>query len=80
MTREISRQTFLRGAAGALAAGAFFGSARAGGEPVGSGWEGLSGAIGGQVIQPNGPQFGSAKQVFNTNFNGMTPAAVVTAS
>jgi FAD/FMN-containing dehydrogenase len=78
LTREISRQTFLRGAAGALAAGAFFGSARAGGEPVGSGWEGLSGAIGGQVIQPNGPQFGSAKQVFNTNFNGMTPAAVVT--
>lgn len=80
MTREISRQTFLRGAAGALAAGAFFGSARAGGEPVGSGWEGLSRAIGGQVIAPNGPQFGSAKQVFNTNFNGMTPAAVVTAS
>jgi FAD/FMN-containing dehydrogenase len=78
LTREISRQTFLRGAAGALAAGAFFGSARAGGEPVGSGWEALSGAIGGQVIQPNGPQFGSAKQVFNTNFNGMTPAAVVT--
>ena len=78
MTREISRQTFLRGAAGALAAGAFFGSARAGGEPVGSGWDGLSRAIGGQVIAPNGPQFGSAKQVFNTNFNGMTPAAVVT--
>ncbi len=80
MTREISRQTFLRGAAGALAAGAFFGSARAGGEPVASGWDGLSRAIGGQVITPSGPQFGSAKQVFNTNFNGMTPAAVVTAS
>ena len=78
LTREISRQTFLRGAAGALAAGAFFGSARAGGEPVGSGWDGLSRAIGGQVIAPNGPQFGSAKQVFNTNFNGLTPAAVVT--
>jgi FAD/FMN-containing dehydrogenase len=63
-----------------LAAGAFFGSARAGGEPVGSGWDGLSRAIGGQVIAPNGPQFGSAKQVFNTNFNGLTPAAVVTAT
>jgi FAD/FMN-containing dehydrogenase len=74
----MSRQTFLRGAAGALAAGAFFGSARAGGEPIASGWDGLSRAIGGQVIQPNGPQFGSAKQVFNTNFNGLTPAAVVT--
>ncbi len=78
MTREMSRQAFLRGAAGALAAGAFFGSARAGGEPVISGWDGLSRAIGGQVIQPGGPQFGSAKQVFNTNFNGLTPAAVVT--
>ena len=78
MTREMSRQTFLRGAAGALAAGAFFGSGRAGGEPVVSGWDGLSRAIGGQVIQPNGPQFGSAKGVFNTNFNGLTPAAVVT--
>lgn len=56
-----------------------FGSGRAGGEPIASGWDGLSQAIGGQVIQPNsGPQFATAKQVFNTNFNGMTPAAVVT--
>jgi FAD/FMN-containing dehydrogenase len=78
LTREMSRQTFLRGAAGALAAGAFFGSARAGGEPVASGWDALSRGIGGQVISPSGPQFGSAKQVFNTNCNGMTPAAVVT--
>ncbi|HZC92299.1 MAG TPA: FAD-binding oxidoreductase [Mycobacterium sp.] len=79
MAGEISRQTFLRGAAGALAAGVVFGSGRAGGEPIASGWDGLSQAIGGQVIQPNsGPQFATAKQVFNTNFNGMTPAAVVT--
>ena len=69
MTREISRQTFLRGAAGALAAGAFVGSGRASGEPVASGWDGLSRSIGGQVIQPNAPQFGSAKAVFNTNYN-----------
>ena len=80
MTREISRQTFLRGAAGALAAGAFIGSGRASGEPVGSGWDGLSRSISGQVIQPNAPQFGSAKAVFNTNYNGLTPAAVVTAT
>ncbi|HEY2450194.1 MAG TPA: FAD-binding oxidoreductase [Mycobacterium sp.] len=79
MAGEISRQTFLRGAAGALAAGVVFGSGRAGGEPLASGWDGLSQAIGGQVIQPNsGPQFATAKRVFNTNFNGMTPAAVVT--
>ena len=55
-----------------------FGSGRAGGEPVASGWDGLSQAIGGQVIQPSNGQFATAKQVFNTNFNGMTPAAVVT--
>ena len=30
------------------------------------------------MIQPNAPQFGSAKAVFNTNYNGLTPAAVVT--
>ncbi|MGZ6778197.1 MAG: FAD-linked oxidoreductase, partial [Mycobacterium sp.] len=47
MTREISRQTFLRGAAGAIAAGAMFGSARAAAEPVVSGWDTLSTAIGG---------------------------------
>lgn len=84
MAREISRQTFLRGAAGALAAGVILGSGRAGsgrasGDPIASGWDGLSRAIGGQVIQPdNGPQYATAKQVFNTNYNGMTPAAVVT--
>ena len=77
MAREISRQTFLRGAAGALAAGVVFGTGRAGGDPITSGWGGLSTAIGGQVIPSGSPQFGSAKQVFNTNFNGMTPAAVV---
>ena len=77
MTREISRQTFLRGTAGAFAAGALLGTARAGAEPVSSGWDGLSRAIGGQVIQPNASQFGSAKAVFNTNYNGMSPAAVV---
>jgi len=77
VTREISRQTFLRGTAGAFAAGALFGAVRAGAEPVASGWEGLSRAIGGQVIEPNAPQFDSAKAVFNTNYNGMTPAAVV---
>jgi hypothetical protein len=75
MTGDISRHTFLRGAVGALAAGAFVGSGRAGGAPIASGWDGL--AIGGQVIRPDSPQFGSAKAVFNTNFNGMAPAAVV---
>ncbi len=83
MAREISRQAFLRGAAGALAAGAVFGSGRVGSvrataAPAASGWDGLSTALGGEVLLPNSPQFGAAKQVFNTNYNGFTPAAIVT--
>jgi len=76
--REISRQAFLRGAAGALAAGAVFGPARASAAPNPTGWEGLSNAVGGQVLLPdNGAQFAAAKQVFNTNYNSSTPAAIV---
>ncbi|OCB28054.1 oxidoreductase [Mycobacterium malmoense] len=80
MAREFSRQTFLRGAAGALAAGTVFGSARATAAPNPTGWEGLSTAIGGQVLLPDSGGFGAAKQVFNTNYNGLTPAAIVTPS
>ncbi len=82
MAREISRQMFLRGAAGALAVGAVFGSGRIGSvrataDPIASGWEPLAAAIGGQVIRPDNGQFAAAKQVFNTNYNGSTPAVVV---
>jgi FAD/FMN-containing dehydrogenase len=77
---EISRQTFLRGAAGAFAAGTVFGPIRASADPYASGWSGLSTAIGGQVLTQGDPQFGTAKQVFNTNYNGLTPAAVVVAT
>lgn len=78
MAREISRQTFLRGAVGALAAGAVLGAPRVGADPRPSGWEGLSTALSGKVLLPDSPQFAGAKQVFNTNYNGSTPAAVVT--
>jgi hypothetical protein len=78
MAREISRQAFLRGAAGALASGAVFGSVRATAAPNASGWDGLSTALGGKVLLPDSPQFATAKQVFNTNYNGFTPAAIVT--
>lgn len=78
MAREISRQTFLRGAAGALAAGTVFGSARAVAEPLATGWEGLSAAIGGHVLLPGSGEFATAKQVFNSNYNGSSPAAIVT--
>ncbi|MDT5351197.1 MAG: hypothetical protein QOH91_4484 [Mycobacterium sp.] len=83
MAREISRQAFLRGAAGALAASAVFGSGRVGSvrataAPNTSGWDGLSAALGGKVSLPDSSQFATAKQVFNTNYNGFAPAAIVT--
>jgi FAD/FMN-containing dehydrogenase len=78
-TRELSRQAFLRAAAGALAAGTILGSVRATADPNTAGWGGLSTTISGQVVLPdNGAQFATAKQVFNTNYNGSAPAAVVT--
>jgi FAD/FMN-containing dehydrogenase len=77
VAREISRQAFLRGAAGALAAGVVFGSVRATADPKSSGLDGLRAAIGGQVLTPDDGGFATAKQVFNTNYNGSTPAAVV---
>jgi FAD/FMN-containing dehydrogenase len=61
-----------------VAAGAVFGSVRAAADPVPSGWEGLSTAIGGQLILPDNGQFATAKQVFNTNYNGSSPLAIVT--
>lgn len=76
-TREMSRQTFLRAAAGALTAGTLFGTARAAAEPNPSGWGSLASTISGPVITPSDGQFGSAKQIFNTNYSGSTPAAVV---
>ena len=53
MRPMISRQEFLRGAVGALAAGAMFGTGRAGADPA-SGWTGLSSSIGGKVLLPPG--------------------------
>jgi hypothetical protein len=59
-TGEISRQAFLRAAAGALAAGTVFGSARATADPKTTG-----------SPQPNGPT-GSFRLVFNDEFSGTT--------
>jgi FAD/FMN-containing dehydrogenase len=78
MAREISRQAFLRGAVGALATGAVLGAPRVAADPKPTGWESLSTALGGKVLLPDNPQFAGAKQAFNTNYNGLTPAAVVT--
>ncbi len=74
----MSRQTFLRGAVGALATSAVFGTARAGADP-GSGWTGLASSIGGRVLLPaGGGSFASGKQIFNSLYNGSNPAGVVT--
>jgi FAD/FMN-containing dehydrogenase len=61
-----------------LVAGTVFGSVRAAADPIASGWEGLSSAIGGQLILPDNGQFATAKQVFNTNYNSSAPVAIVT--
>ncbi|SON58656.1 6-hydroxy-D-nicotine oxidase [Mycobacterium simulans] len=75
MRPMISRQTFLRGAVGALATSAVFPTARARAEP---GWASLASSIGGQVLLPaDGGSFTSGKQIFNSNYNGSSPAAVV---
>ncbi|EUA20421.1 FAD binding domain protein [Mycobacterium xenopi 3993] len=45
-----------------------------------SGWEAFA-RPGGHVVLPDGgAQFATAKQVFNTNYNGLTPAAIVVVS
>jgi FAD/FMN-containing dehydrogenase len=62
-----------------LAAGTLFGSVRASAEPAAAtGWDALSSAIGGPVLLPDNAQFAAAKQVFNTIYNGSSPAAIVT--
>lgn len=77
--REISRQTFLRGAV-TLATGAVLGAAPAAADPA-AGWGGLASSIGGSVLLPaNGAQFATGKQVFNSLYNNSNPAAVVRVS
>lgn len=78
----ISRQAFLRGAAGAVATSALFGTSgsrapRSWAEPTGA-WSSLASSISGKVLLPaDGASFTSGKQVFNSNYNASTPAAVV---
>lgn len=79
MRLMISRQAFLRGAAGALAGSALFGVSRpqAWAEPTGA-WSSLASSIGGKVLLPaDGAAFTTGKQVFNSNYNAAAPAAIV---
>jgi FAD/FMN-containing dehydrogenase len=93
MTRDISRQAFVRGALGAVAAGALSAcrtetpapqvmtSAPASpSTPVVPGppdWDALDDAIEGGVILPSNADYAAAKNVFNTRYDTSTPAAVV---
>ncbi|GAA4292901.1 FAD-binding oxidoreductase [Mycobacterium paraffinicum] len=80
LQRDISRQTFIRGAVGMLATGAVLGTARAAADPV-AGWGGLASSIGGTVVLPtNAAQFSTSKKVFNSFYDNSSPAAVVTVS
>lgn len=95
MTREISRQAFIRGTLGTVAAGALASCRAAAQEPRAqpttsaspspsraSGpqdWTALDDAIDGHVILPSNPDYTAAKGLFNTRFDDSTPAAVVTA-
>lgn len=93
MTRDISRQAFVRGALGAVAAGAL-GSCRptAPAPPIVSSapgppttpavagppaWSALDAAVEGRVILPSSDDYAAAKNLFNTRFDTSTPAAVV---
>jgi FAD/FMN-containing dehydrogenase len=88
MTREVSRQAFLRGAFGAITAGVLLGSCRPRAPlapqttstvsaPRDRDWSALAGSIGGHVILPSNGDYANAKNLFNTRFDASTPAAVV---
>ena len=76
---DVSRRTILGGAVGALAVGALFGPARAIAVPGAREWTGLDSSIDGDVVLPaNGAEYQAVKRVFNSNYDGSTPVAVVT--
>lgn len=75
-----NRRRFLGGAVAALGAGLARPSVWVGADPIG-GWSGLASVIGGRVLLPaDGTAFSTAKRVFNSVYNGVNPAAVVTVS
>jgi FAD/FMN-containing dehydrogenase len=86
MSREVSRQAFVRGALGALAAGPLLGSCRPATEqrPQSTSkvpardWSALDNSIDGRVVLPSDGDYVTAKSLFNTRFDNSTPAAVVT--
>jgi FAD binding domain len=96
VTREISRQAFVRGTFGAVAAGVLLGarqqtapaaknpstsvSHRPAAGPDPQDWNAFDAAIDGRVILPSSAEYATAKGVFNKRFDDSTPAAVVVAT
>src|SRR5262245_31868339 len=87
MTRDISRQAFIRGALGTVAAGALGSCGKTTPDlqapPSTSGparqpdWHALDGAVEGPVVLPSSAEYAAAKSLFNSRFDNSTPAAVV---
>ena len=87
MTREISRQAFIRGALGTVAVGAL-GACRTttpgpqtqsstSAPPDRPDWNALGTTIEGRVILPSSADYAAAKALFNSRFDNSTPAAVI---
>ena len=85
MTREFSRQAFVRGF-GVVTAGALLGSCRQTASsdsrttPTPTGprdWDALGDALEGQVVLPSDADYARAKGLFNVRFADSTPAAVI---
>ncbi|MDT5095212.1 MAG: hypothetical protein QOH60_4575 [Mycobacterium sp.] len=88
VSQEISRQAFIRGALGTLAAGPLLGACRPAPEqgPQQStsavparDWAALDDSIDGRVVLPSNADYPAAKGLFNTRFDNSAPTAVVTA-
>jgi hypothetical protein len=86
MTREFSRQAFVRGALGVATAGVLLGSCRQTAAPDSAtsspstgphDWDVLDDALEGHVVIPSDPDYATAKGLFNARFADSTPAAVV---
>jgi FAD/FMN-containing dehydrogenase len=77
MSGQISRKAFLRGAVGAVAAGARFGSSRADAVSVAQDWSELAASIDGDVLlRRTGAAYQAVNRVFNSRYDS-TPTAVV---
>jgi len=87
MTREISRQAFIRGALATVAAGASGSCRKTAPEPQTQSstsrppgqpdWNTLGRTIEGRVTLPSSADYAAAKNLFNSRFDNSTPAAVV---